>query len=284
MEKFEPRHKFFIGIDSDGTVFDSMEIKQKRCFLPVAVEMWDLQPVQKEFYEIAEFINLYSVHRGLNRFAALAMAFEMLAKQMPSVKLPDFAPLQEFVRSGRPLSAGSLAGYNPGDSFLAQVIEWSKRSDDRYLKVTKEDGLPPFPPVRSILERASRQADIMIVSSSSHAALMQDWGETQLLPFISLIAGQEFGSKAAQLKFAVAGNYESHRTLMIGDALSDLEAAQANEVHFYPIIPGKELQSWESFLGEALQRFISENYAGHYEGQLIAGFRAALRPAPGMDA
>jgi hypothetical protein len=32
LQQFVPQHPFFIGIDSDGCVFDSMELKQKECF------------------------------------------------------------------------------------------------------------------------------------------------------------------------------------------------------------------------------------------------------------
>jgi hypothetical protein len=44
---FKPRHDFFIGSDSDGCVFDTMEIKQKECFCPNNIKYWKLQPVAK---------------------------------------------------------------------------------------------------------------------------------------------------------------------------------------------------------------------------------------------
>ncbi|AKC83663.1 hypothetical protein IMCC26134_14365 [Verrucomicrobia bacterium IMCC26134] len=282
--RFEAKHSFFIGIDSDGTAFDSMEIKQKSVFLPVAVQLWNLHAVQKPFYEIAEFINLYSVHRGVNRFQALAMALERLARHpdviAQRVDLPDYFALKTFVLSGRALSAGSLADYNKalGSPFLSQVVEWSKRSDERYAQVTRDEGNPPYPLVREALSRAAENADIMIVSSSSHEALIQDWGDTHLLPFITLVAGQEMGNKAAQLKFALQGASRRERTLMIGDALGDLDAARANNVMFYPIIPGREKQSWELFLNEALHRFFQLTYAGDYEQRLLGEFMTVLRP------
>ena len=34
LKELAPRHEFFVGIDSDGCVFDTMEIKQKECFAP----------------------------------------------------------------------------------------------------------------------------------------------------------------------------------------------------------------------------------------------------------
>ena len=282
--RFAAKHPFFIGIDSDGTAFDSMEIKQRSVFLPVAVELWNLHAIRNPFYEIAEFINLYSVHRGVNRFQALAMALERLARRpevlAQRVVLPDYAALKSFVLSGRALSAASLADYNNavGNPFLAEVVEWSKRSDERYAQVTRDEGNPAYPLVREALARAAQNADIMIVSSSSHEALLQDWGDTNLLPFITLVAGQEMGNKAAQLKFALQGASRRERTLMIGDALGDLDAARANNVMFYPIIPGCEKHSWELFYNEALHRFFQLTYAGDYEQHLLGEFMNVLRP------
>ena len=43
LAELEPRHEFFIGIDSDGCAFDTMEIKQKECFCPAFVKAFGLQ-------------------------------------------------------------------------------------------------------------------------------------------------------------------------------------------------------------------------------------------------
>jgi hypothetical protein len=37
MLSFTPQHEFLVGIDSDGCVFDSMELKHKECFIPVSL-------------------------------------------------------------------------------------------------------------------------------------------------------------------------------------------------------------------------------------------------------
>jgi hypothetical protein len=34
LKDFKPKHKFFVGVDSDGSVFDTMGIKQRECFCP----------------------------------------------------------------------------------------------------------------------------------------------------------------------------------------------------------------------------------------------------------
>ncbi|NBO94078.1 MAG: hypothetical protein EBV06_17485, partial [Planctomycetia bacterium] len=96
---------YFVGIDSDGTVFDSMEVKQKRVFQPMALELWGLQAVENQFREAADFINLYSTHRGTNRFQGLVMVFENLRRNSALARqLPDPSALREFVLSGRSLS------------------------------------------------------------------------------------------------------------------------------------------------------------------------------------
>jgi hypothetical protein len=47
LNNFQPRYRFFIGFDSDGCIFDTMEIKQKECFCPNNILYWGLQPVAK---------------------------------------------------------------------------------------------------------------------------------------------------------------------------------------------------------------------------------------------
>ena len=67
---------------------------------------------------------------------------------------------------------------------------------------------------------------------------------------------------------------------MVGDAPGDLKAARANGALFYPIVPGDETTSWKRFFEEAIDKFISGQYAGEYEQQLIAEFEAHLPETP----
>ena len=38
LRSFEPQTEFFVGVDSDGCVFDSMEVKHKECFCPMFIK------------------------------------------------------------------------------------------------------------------------------------------------------------------------------------------------------------------------------------------------------
>ncbi len=85
LAEMQPEHAFFVGIDSDGCVFDTMEIKHKECFIPNTIQYWDLQAVSKYAREAAEFVNLYSKWRGVNRWPALTMTFDLL-RERPEVQ------------------------------------------------------------------------------------------------------------------------------------------------------------------------------------------------------
>ncbi len=276
------RQPYFIGIDSDGTVFDTMEIKHKRVFQPLALEIWGLQSYQTEFYRIAENINLYSVHRGVNRFQGLVMAFERLAEQSESARkaVAGVKELRDFVLSGAPMSPGALVEYNATrrSHFLDQVLDWSQRSDDLYAQIMEREGNPAYPLVRETLAWAYRNAEIMVVSSSAREALMQDWGHEELLPLTTRVMGQDVGSKITQLKSALPENFVPTRALMMGDAMGDLEAARAHNILFYPILPGAEPSSWKRFKNEAIERFFLGTYAGEYQQQLLDEFATVLQP------
>ena len=45
--EFEPKHSFFVGIDSDGCAFDAMEIKHKECFIPNIIKSYNLAAISK---------------------------------------------------------------------------------------------------------------------------------------------------------------------------------------------------------------------------------------------
>src|SRR5207248_11649240 len=80
-----PEHDFFVGIDSDGCVFDSMEIKHKECFCPQSIKYWDLQPISKYAREAVEFVNLYSKWRSTKPWPSLISRLALLSER-PGVR------------------------------------------------------------------------------------------------------------------------------------------------------------------------------------------------------
>jgi len=118
LRNFKPSRSFFVGIDSDGCAFDTMELKHKECFIPNTIKYYGLQAVSKYAREVAEFVNLYSEWRGINRFPSLTMTIDML-KERPEVrrrgvKMRSTEALQRFIDSGNVNSDSEIlnAGYN----------------------------------------------------------------------------------------------------------------------------------------------------------------------------
>lgn len=283
LRDFKPAKEFFVGIDSDGCIFDSMEIKHKECFAPMFIKHWGLQAVSKYAREVWEFVNLYSKDRGCNRFPALSRSVKLLAARPPvqarGVKAPDLTALDEWIRRETKLGNAALnAEVKRGNQGLEPVKRWSDAVNAAVEDIVK--GVPPFPLVRQCLERISDLADAMCISQTPAEALQREWAEHGIDGYVKIIAGQEMGTKTEHLKFAATGKYAPEKVLMIGDAPGDFNAAKKNGALFFPINPGNEEASWERLLKEGLDRFFSGSYAGDYEAQLVEEFDACLPEKP----
>ena len=274
------RFDTFVGIDSDGCVFDTMEVKQKDHFHPQIIKSWELEAIEPQLRQAAEFFNLYSHWRGQNRFIALRLVFEALP-EIPGViesgvALPPTAALKAYLESGLPLGNPSLAkeAERTGDAELKRVLDWS-------LAVNRDidENMPEilaFPASVEAIEKIQGSSDVIVVSQTPEEALVKEWERADLTKHIEVIAGQELGTKGEHLAMATEGRWEGHRILMIGDAPGDRKAAEAVNALFYPILPGRENEAWERLRHEAYDRFLAGDYAGSYEDELIAEFEAML--------
>lgn len=284
LKDFKAKHQFFIGFDSDGCVFDTMEIKQKECFCPNNIKYWGLQPISKYARETSEFVNLYSKWRGINRFPALIKIFDLLAEREEikarGFKVPEAKALREWVASGVPLGNATLkeAVAKTGDPVLKNALDWNEAVNKTIAEMVY--GIPPYPLVRESLEKLSQKADLICVSQTPGEALEREWAEHDISKYPAIIAGQELGTKKEHLRLGAVGKYQPNHILMVGDAQGDLEAVKANGGLFYPINPGHEEASWQRFYEEALDRFFNERYQGDYEASLIEEFQAYLPETP----
>ena len=74
----------------------------------------------------------------------------------------------------------------------------------------------------------------------------------------------------------MALGYSPDHVVMLGDALGDLKAAEANHVHFYPIIPTKEAESWERLQKEVAPLIEKGQYHDEVEARYIHEFHDFL--------
>ena len=284
LKSFQPKHSFLIGIDSDGCVFDSMEIKHKECFCPAFINHFGLQAVSKYAREVWEFVNLYSTTRGFNRFKTVIRALDLLADRhevrIRKVEVPKLNSLRDWVKRENKLGNPALEAEierNP-DPELKRVLAWSLDVNAAVKKIVR--AVPPFPHVRESLEKLKKNADIVVVSQTPNEALIREWQENEIDSFAELICGQELGTKTEHLQMVSEGKYPKEHVLMVGDAPGDLKAAQDNEALFYPINPGKEEASWNRFLNEAIDNFFDGTYAGVFEKARIDEFQSVLPEEP----
>jgi len=278
--RLTPTRDFFIGIDSDGCVFDSMEIKQRQFFIPNALKHFGLYSIEIPLRTTWEFVNLYSLYRGGNRFISLIKVFDLLSEneevRATGCTLPDLTSLKKWVKTENRLSNSTLRRYFESNynKELEKVVMWSEAINEEIAVNLKK--IPPFKNARSGIIKASRYADLVIVSQTPLEALEREWEENNLRKYVKYIAAQEHGTKSEQLSGAAKGKYEECKILMTGDAMADFDAARSNGVLFYPIIPGREEQSWAVFNTDALDRFLSNTYSGKFEDDLIKEFLKAL--------
>ena len=287
LEDLKPEKDFFIGIDSDGCVFDTMEIKQKEAFCPTFIKHYRLQKISKYAREVWEFVNLYSKTRGTNRFKTLLRAIELLERR-PEVKARgmkflDMTAVAEWVNKESKLGNPSLEKYakEKNDEMINLTLAWSKEVNKIIAELVFD--IPPFPYVNESLIKMKDKADLMVVSQTPGEALIREWEEHHIQNYVRVIAGQEYGTKAEHLKFAAKGKYPEEKILMIGDAPGDQAAAKSNGVLFYPVNPGHEDESWKRFYEEALDKFFNGTYSGAYEDKLIKEFESYLPELPSWE-
>jgi len=273
--KFIKKKEYFIGIDSDGTVFDSMKIKHTDSFIPAAIEIFDLQECKEAYKEAAERINLYSLKRGVNRFPGLYLA--LLEMKERKLWCDDVEDLGKYVASGYALSNAGLEKWlaEHPSAFMQKVLAWSKLGDEYFEKLT--ENILPFGGVAEAVDHMGSYADIMVVSAASGKGLQKDWGNAGLMEKVSFIAGQEFGSKEKQLSFAVEQGFEGTKMLMVGDAPGDYKAAKAVGAWFYPVIPGQESYCWNMLYEKYFDMFVTDRYGKEAENELYERFIDTLK-------
>jgi len=289
LKGFKPATDFFLGLDSDGCVFDTMEIKHRECFCPWTIAHFDLQPVARAVRECQDFADLFSQTRGANRHESLRRILAELLPAHPIVKgrrfkVPQLPHYFEWVAdpnsvlSSDGLKQAVARAQGDAKKELEHVLAWNERVDWAVEKIVRN--IPPFPFVRESLQKMQGRADVVVLSTAPGETLVRQWQEYDLVQYIAVFAGQEMGTKARHLQYATQKRYPENHVLVVGDAPGDLKAARENHALFFPITPGLEDDSWRRFHNEALERFLRGQYAGAYERKLLDEFDRRLPERP----
>lgn len=274
-EDFNKTKEFLVCVDSDGCAMDAMNIKHKMCFGPQAIKQWSLEQYQKEFQDIWDRINLYSKTRGINRFKGLSVFFDEIKQR--GIFIEDADSLKKWVTTAKELSNPALEKeLSQSNSIcLKKALAWSK-DVNAAINLLPEEENKPFDGVKEGLGIISKLADIVVVSSANRGAIENEWQRCNIKQYISLMLGQEAGTKQICISKLLEKGYSPKNVLMVGDAMGDLQAAQNNKVWFYPILVNKEATSWNNLASEAIQLLTTNKFNTSYQQQKIDEFNKNL--------
>jgi phosphoglycolate phosphatase-like HAD superfamily hydrolase len=261
IDNFLKRREYLVCVDSDGCVMDTMEIKHRRCFGPCLIEEWGLDEWREEILARWCEINLYTMTRGVNRFRGLMIALSEISWRYRRIE--DLADIGEWVENSDELSEKSLEREiekNPISISLPKALSWSREVN----RLSGELKFEPFDLAREALMAAHDAADVAIVSGASYDAVVNEWTKHSLIEHTDVIMAQNSGSKIACIKALLDKGYSTDRVLMCGDSPGDLRAAEECGVHFFPILVGRESESWYKFTDTALPLILSGNYSDMY--------------------
>ena len=287
LKNHKPKSKYFVGIDSDGTVFNSMELKHKACFIGSLIRIFDLAPITHEIHIVWNYVNIFSINRGTNRFKALLLTFNYLRKmnvvKSLNVKIPNLKILKEWIDKTERLSNDSLLKFSKEVALderieLETVIEWSE-DVNRMVQITAIN-LPPMEGALEAMGLLKGNVDLVVISNTPLKTLHREWLENNIFNNILYIGGQETGTKTQMLKAVAENKYDPNKILIIGDAPGDLKAAQNINALFFPILPLKEEMSWKEFNTFGYDHFINDSYKGEYQNNQIQKFQSILNLAP----
>ncbi|MDD3239788.1 MAG: HAD hydrolase-like protein [Lachnospira sp.] len=274
LKEFKKQKDFLICVDSDGCAMDTMDIKHFKCFGPCMVKEWKLEQWQDEILTRWNEINLYTLTRGINRFAGLSMALSEINEKYSKIEgVEEFA---KWVKVAKELSNDSVKQMmlQSDNGIFNKALLWSL-AVNREINALAEHEKKPFEGVKEGLAALHKKADIAVVSSANKDAVIEEWSLWNLIKDVDVLCCQDAGTKKECIAMFKKQNYEPGHILMVGDAVGDRQAAESNEVYYYPILVKHETDSWKELVDMALDKFIGLDYAD-YEAQKKKEFEENL--------
>ena len=273
---FQKKHDHLICLDSDGCAIDGMTVKHIECFGPCAIEEWDLEKHQEELLGYWNKVNLYTLTRGINRFKGLLLLLQY-AKDKKYIS-DDIHVYEAWVNTTKELSNASLEREidRQEDEVLNKALSWSKKVNVSVAALPNEKKLA-FQGVKEAIKAAHNHADVAVISAANAHAVEEEWTFNELSEHVDVSMTQEYGSKAECIRQLIeVGGYPPEHVMMIGDALGDYQAANTNQVLFYPIQVGKEENSWRTFQETILELFIHNRYSDEMMQDYFTEFKNNL--------
>jgi len=228
---------------------------------------WGLGEWEETLLKRWNDVNLYTMTRGINRFKGLAILLSEVDANLTPV--PGVAEFVAWTEESPELSNDALerviaAGTENG--IFGKALSWS-RAVNAKIKTLPPEEVKPFPLAKEALAFAHERADVAIVSSANPGAVLEEWERFGLLDHTDIVMAQDVGSKAFCIAQMLQKGYDPNCVLMCGDAPGDLQAAEKNGVFYYPILVGREAESWREFMDKGFDALLAGEYGGDYQNK-----------------
>lgn len=244
-----PETTRLVVVESEGAVFDSLAFRHEHGYLPAFVGRfaWGADPAVCA--RIWRAVALRSRLRGEDPLVLLPVALRLLNGRYPSVRRAAVARSLE-VRASAPGPAGAKADRTE-DPAWRLARDWLSMAEGLLRDAGPSEA---FPEAREFLARlvaGSPRSDVLVHSRLPEALALHRWEMAGMGGCFGRIAGRERGDMTEYLRSALDSGYDVRPMLVIGSCRSSWVAAQASGARFYPIIPGKEGESWKALASGA---------------------------------
>jgi hypothetical protein len=247
--------KALIVVESEGTVFDSLAARHRRAYLPAFVSCFSFGAGLEECATLWINAALNSRLRGQDPLVILLYSLRRLEKIHPSPRRLAAAVCLENLIAQRHIPLLSLAE-SPDGSSERLILDWLSMASSL---LEDEGEAPCYPQAKlffSLLRDAAPNVQVLAHSSVDEALALHEWEMAGLGDAFLRLAGRERGDFSSYLRQAIENGFDSVPLLVIGSTLKSWQAAQAVCARFYPILPGKEDDSWEFLSKEYFPSFI----------------------------
>ncbi|MGI6079481.1 MAG: HAD hydrolase-like protein [Candidatus Avilachnospira sp.] len=283
-DNFKRTKDCLICIDSDGCAMDTMDIKHKHCFGPCMVREWGLEAHEKAVLDIWNEVNLYTMTRGTNRFKGLLLTMQLCGER-GICHVEGYEEIRAWADKASALSNTTLkaeiedAEKEKRDcNALKKALDWSLRTNE-CIAALPEDEMLPFDGMIEKLEKMHEFADVAVVSSANPEAVRSEWNRHGLVSHIDIMLTQEVGPKSFCIKKMLEYGYDKDKVIMIGDAPGDRKSAEKTGVKFFPILVNHEVESWDRFMNEGLEKFTGAGFDEAYQNDINKAFDENLGEA-----
>ena len=157
---------------------------------------------------------------------------------------------------------------------MEKVLQWSKAAQSGISQLPGEL-MAPFQGAREALAVIHEMADVAVLSEDAYEDVKAEWTRHDLLKYADVLLGGDLGGKHRRIGAMLRYGYQPDHVLVVGDTPEDWDAAELNDVGFFPIVVNQEKESWHELQAVGLEKLRNLSYQD-YQPEAKQRFLAGL--------